>query len=385
MKIVALKDKNLLLLAISLAFLFFGWNAAEQHLTSFYATQGMASVAYRSLAIIYATIVVGNSLGPGVTNFLGLKNSILLGFLTYILLTFAIPTKIPWLVFLFSAALGVGAGISGIAQIDFLKRIAPPKKRGEYAGAIGSLRTLGGFLGVFSVSFFLQKWSLGTIYTLLGLVMTGGLITLSKLPRLQKKKGKNLSFPSSWGKILAMTKDKRVLLLIPNAVAGGFLLGLVLSTVPVLIKNEFGLHWVGIITSVWHLTLAVFSLGGGVISDLKGRFPVIYASILTGVLAMILLLSVKTLPAIALIMFLVGLQGSLGGAAGAALNLDLFEEKIKEASAALGILSLLLGTVPSFLLNQFFSQNQIFGAAISFSILGGICLRALEIKFFKKQ
>lgn len=56
-----------------------------------------------------------------------------------------------------------------------------------------------------------------------------------------------------------MLKDKKILLLVPNAIAGGFLLGLVLSTVPVLIKTKFGLQWVGIITSVWHLTLAVFS------------------------------------------------------------------------------------------------------------------------------
>lgn len=64
-----------------------------------------------------------------------------------------------------------------------------------------------------------------------------------------------------------------------------------------------------------------------------------------------------------------------------ALNIDLFEERIKEASAALGILGLLLGTVPSFLLNQLLPQNQIFILAILFSLLGGISLRVLEINF----
>lgn len=150
MKITAFKDKNLLILAISLGFLFFGWNAAEQHFASFYETQGIAHIAFRSLAILYATIVIGNTLGPSIASFFGLKKAILFGFSTYILLIFGITTKIPPLVFLLSANLGIGAGISGIAQIDFLRQIAPVKKRGEYAGAINSVRTLGGFLGVLS-------------------------------------------------------------------------------------------------------------------------------------------------------------------------------------------------------------------------------------------
>jgi len=98
-------------------------------------------------------------------------------------------------------------------------------------------------------------------------------------------------------------------------------------------------------------------------------------------LAILLLLSKTTLPALALVMFLVGLSGSLGSSAGTALNIDLFEEKIKEASAALGILSLLLGTVPSFLANQILPQNQIFILAICFALLGAVFLRILEVKF----
>lgn len=385
MKITAFKDRNLLILAVSLSLLFFGWNAAEQHWVSFYETRGVAPLAYQSLALVYATIVLGNSLGPSIVARFGLKKPILLGFLSYLLLVLAIPTRIAWLVLLLSIGLGIGAGISGIAQIDFLRRAAPRKNRGEYSGTLGSLRTLGGFLGVFSVSFLLKRWSIETIYYFLTLVMVGGIVLLLKLPEFKKKKTAESCPSASFKKILRMLNDKRVLLLIPQAISGGFLLGLVLSTVPVLIKTNFGLSWVGAVTSLWHLTLAVFSIGGGVVSDLKGRFPVIYASILMGILAVVLLLSANTLPVFALIMVLIGLQGSLGSAAGTALNLDLFEDKIKEASAALGVLSLLLGTVPSFLLNQFLAGEQMFLAAIFFSIVGGVCLRILETKFFKKK
>lgn len=211
-------------------------------------------------------------------------------------------------------------------------------------------------------------------------MLGGAILLLIKLPDFKKTKAQKINLAVSLKRIFQMVIDRRVLLLIPNAISGGFLLGLVLSTVPVLIKTKFGLSWVGAVTSLWHLTLAFFSLGGGIVSDVKGRFPVVYASILMGILAVALLSSTTSLPTLALVMILIGLQGSLGSAAGTALSLDLFEDKIKEASAALGILSLLLGTVPSFLLNQWLGRSQIFLAAILLSLLGGISLRVLEIR-----
>lgn len=51
-------NKNLKLLAISLGFLFFGWNAAEQHLTSFYQDiQGKTQTGLNSLSILFLTLL----------------------------------------------------------------------------------------------------------------------------------------------------------------------------------------------------------------------------------------------------------------------------------------------------------------------------------------
>ena len=380
MKITAFKDRNLLLLGLSLGLLFFGWNGVEQHFASFFQSQGIAHIAYHSLAIIYTTIVIGNIFGPSIVSILGPKNALLWGFLTYVLLVFGITTKTPWLIYFLSVNLGIGAGSLGIACTDLLRQISPLKKRGEYSGTKESLRTLGGFLGVVSVSFFLKKWPMEIIFLLFGFIMALGSTTLFGLKIPPKKETKTPIF-RPLRNTLKMLRNKKVLLLLPNAIAGGFLLGLVLSTIPVLIETNFGLQWVGLISSIWHLTLALFSLGGGILSDIKGRFQVIYFSIFVGILAVLLLLSKTTLPALALVMFLVGLSGSLGSSAGTALYIDLFEEKIKEASAALGILSLLLGTVPPFLANQILPKNQIFILAICFALLGAVFLRILEVKF----
>jgi len=63
------------------------------------------------------------------------------------------------------------------------------------------------------------------------------------------------------------------------------------------------------------------------------------------------------------------------------LMLDTFEEKIKEASSVLGNLGLILGIIPSFLLPQWLSQNQLFYLVIGLSLVGMVSLRTFEKRF----
>lgn len=178
-----------------------------------------------------------------------------------------------------------------------------------------------------------------------------------------------------------LARDPKLLLLVPNSVAGGFLLGLVLGAIPTAIERNFGIGWVGVITSMFHLTLALMLLAAGYLSDIKGRFGLIYSSIIASILAVIIFLNLKTLLALALAMFFLGLGGSIGKAPFAALMLDTFEEKIKETSSVLGNLGLILGVIPSFLLPQWLSQNQLFYLAISLSLIGMATLRIFEKRF----
>lgn len=383
MKITAFKNREVLILALALGLIFYGYNGAEQHFTSYYQTLNIKNLAFNSLAILYGSIVIGNLVGPGFIYKLGVKTGLIFGFATYVALVFGMVTKLPFLIYLLSFCLGVGAGVSGIARIEFLYLIAPIKNRGEYAGIMESVRTFGGFLGIISVSILLTFLKLDQIFIFLAILMLLGLILLFKLKDIKTDvldlESKNFSL---MGKLLFSPK---ILLLLPYGIAGGLLWGLVLGAVPVYIENHFGIIWVGVITSLFHLTLALVLPVAGYLSDIKGRFILIYLAIAAEILGSLLFLGASSLVLFALIMILLGLGGSLAQGAFSALMIDTFEKEVKEATAVLGILGIILGIIPAFLLPQFLSQNQLFGLAIIISILSAFCIFVFSLKFKRKN
>ncbi|PJC28312.1 hypothetical protein CO054_00815 [Candidatus Shapirobacteria bacterium CG_4_9_14_0_2_um_filter_39_11] len=381
MKIIAFKNRNLTIIAFAFGLLFFGFNAAEQHFTAFYQTIGQVNLAFRSLAILYGAIVLGNFIGPATVRKIGIKLAFIIGFATYVALVFGIVLKIAFLIYLLSFILGIGAGVIGIARADFLRLIAPKDKRGEFTGTIESVRTFGGFLGVAGVSLFLKALDINQIFLLLGMLMLLGTSLLFFLGNLREKPALSQNEVHNFKLMVKLAQDPKLLFLIPHSVAGGFLLGLILGAIPTVIEKNFGLGWVGAITSIFHLTLILVLLPAGYLSDIKGRFGLIYSSIIANILAVTIFLNLKTLPALAFAMLLLGLGGSLGQGAFTALMLDTFEEKIKEASSVLGNLGLILGIIPSFLLPQWLSQNQLFYLVIGLSLVGMVSLRTFEKRF----
>lgn len=387
MKITAFKNRNLTILSIAFGLLFFGFQAAEQHFTAYYQTIGKVNLAFQTLAILYASIMVGKLVGPAAVRFFGIKHSLIFGFLTYVALVFGMTLKIPHLIFLLSFALGIGNGLIGIARIDFLRLVSPKGKRGEYAGATESVRTFGGFVGIAAVSLLLKFLKIDQTFLLLGFVMLGGTFLLTLLKKTRDKFQapiKALNFKKTLTLMKDFVYDKRLLLLVPGSVAGGYLLGLVLGAIPAIIGKNFGIVWVGAITSIFHLTMALVTVLAGRLSDIKGRFIFIYLAAFASIFATLLFLNIVTLLSIAIVMFILGLGGSLRAAAFEALMLDTFEDKVKEASAVLGNYGLLLGVVPSFLLAQKLSQNQLFYLAISLSVIGIVSLRIFEKRYATK-
>ncbi|TSC88432.1 MAG: hypothetical protein G01um101416_100 [Microgenomates group bacterium Gr01-1014_16] len=386
MNITAYKNKNVLFLSLGSGLLFFGFNAAEQHFTAFYQTIGRQNLAYESLAILYAAIILGNFIGPGIVGKIGARLAIIWGFVVYTLLVFGIVTKVTVIIYGLSFLLGIGAGVMGIARIELLRLIAPKQKRGEYSGAIDSVRTAGGFLGILAVGGLFRWLSIDNTLILLGLVMVTGTLLLLKLENVHDDSQTGVLLKQNFSLMLRLVKERTLLLIVPYSVAGGFLLGLVLGAIPAAIEKNFGIVWVSLIVSIFYLTSAMVPLLAGYLSDIKGRFGLIYASILSSILAVIMFLQISGLPALAVIMIFLGLGGSLGSAAFSALILDTFEDKAKEATAVLGNLSLVLGVVPSFLLPRWLTQTQLLHLALVLSAGGLISVwlfTRLRIQFMK--
>lgn len=373
-----MKNRNILILGVALGLLFFGWNAAEQHFTAFYQETGEAEIAFRSLAILYGCIVIGNALGPTVVRRLGLKKSMVVGFLTYCALVFGIVSKNTWVIYTLSALLGVGCGVFGVAQVEFLRKISNNDKRGQTTGAVNALRTVGGFSGIVSVSLLLARIPIETIYLVLGGVMVLGTFLLTTIQEPVEKEA--VTPASKFVDGLRMLKDGRVLLLAPVSAGAGFLLGLVLGAIPTMIEKLYGLRLVGPITSTFHLTLAAGGYFAGRTSDRRGRFSTLYMAIILGIAGAVTILLTQNIAGLVLAMVLVGIFSATNGVVISALVMDLFEEKTKEAQAALGVLGTILGVVPSLILKEFLNTRQLLGLAIVICAAGIVLLKALERK-----
>lgn len=382
-----LKYRNLLILGVALGFLFFGWNAAEQHLTSFYqVTEGKTSTGLNALAILYASIIIGSFLGPIFARKIGIKTSIILGFLTYTILVFGVTSKIVPLIYVLSALLGIGSGIMGVSQIDLIRIFSPEKLRGELIGSINAIRTIGGGLGVLSVSLLLKFIKIESIYLSLGTIMLIGTLILflieSPKESSLKEKEKTLQIIK---KTFLMFKESKLLLAIPLLVANGFLLGLILGAIPASITRAFGIGYVGVTMSLFHFTLSFSGLYSGKLSDRIGRFLILYYSVVTGIISALIIIFTNSVLPIILAMLFAGFFSATNGVVASALFIDMFGKKVKEAQAASGIMATLLGIVPAFILNKSLSTQNLLYLSIILCIIGAICLRILETKMIKQK
>ncbi len=372
------KNRNITILGLALGLLFFGWNAAEQHFTAFYQEVGEANIAFRSLAILYGSIVIGSAIAPSIARRLGLKRAMVFGFSTYCALVFGIGSKNVWAIYTLSALLGIGCGILGVAQTGFLRATAAKDKRGRVTGAVNALRTIGGFSGIVGVSLLLARIPIETIYLILGGVMVLGTLLLTTL---QEQVTEELSTQSSsLVEDLRMLKDKRVLLIAPFTIGAGFLLGLILGAVPASIGEIYGLRYVGPITSTFHLTLAFAGFLSGKFSDRRGRFTTLYATAGLGIAGAGMFLLTKNIVGLVLAMVLAGIFSAANGVVLPALVMDIFEEKTKEAQASLGILGIILGTVPSLILKEFLTEQSLLYLTIVICVVGIGLLKILESK-----
>lgn len=373
-----LSNRNILLYGIALFLIFFGYGAAEQHFSVFYKQVGKVNIALQALAILYGAVVIGNIIAPALAKRIGLKRSFILAFLAYSILVFAITFGNVLLIYIFSALLGIGAALAGVAGNDFIRLVAAEKERGEAAGTTGSLRTFGAFLGISGMSIILRALSINQTFIALGVIMLVGVavLTLLKEPKQEEKKEK--------AKLSASLHfDRRVALLLPLFVVPGIILGLILSAIPMMVQEIHGIGNVGWVMSIFHLTLAVVLFSAGKLSDIRGRTQVLYASTLSVLLGIGILLITSNLWGLVAAMILIGTFSAATGSVSPALVMDVFGEKTKEATATLGIAGVLLGVVPTLLLKKYLAQETLFAIAMTAAFLIILTLRIFEIRYLK--
>jgi MFS family permease len=147
-------NRNVLLVAISFFFIFFGFNTAQQYFASIYAQQGIENIAMISLFILYFFFMVGSLLASIIVTRLSLRKSMVLASLIYLMFLLVIIARQPVLLLLASAIVGVAAAILWTAEGAYVVKSSDKRNYGRNAGLVISALFLGSFIGIISASFF---------------------------------------------------------------------------------------------------------------------------------------------------------------------------------------------------------------------------------------
>lgn len=372
---------DIIILALSGGLLFFAWQPAENYFTPFYKNIGQLSVALKSLSLLYGVVVLGKVLSPLITLKIGLKYSLSLGFLSYPLFIFAILTQKIFLLYPLAILLGLGAGIKSNTELAYLGAVSPKDKRGNFSGFYWAITRIGATFGLIFSSFFLIRNNFLYFYfVLLGLALLATIllfIFLKEPPNYQKVKNSENLF-KTLKEIFQFIFNRKVLLLSPDAIAGGFIFGLITAKIPITIQSLYGASWVGVLLLIFQITRAVLTHPFGIISDKVGRFNMKYLEILIAVLGAALYLLSKNIFILIVTLFTFGINYAIQASNDPALFLDLFEDKIQLSSAASSIIKTVGGIIPGFLLSAIKSDNYLITVAIGLSLIGLISIKLLE-------
>lgn len=343
----ALADKKILGLSFGFAVFFFGFNGAEQFFAVYYNQLGIGRMALTALSIIYFAVIPGSLFAPWIVGRLGLKWAMGSSGIIYAAFVFALITKSPSVVYPLAALLGFFAALLGVARGTYLLKLAGNGRGFSYGEALGaqdSLRSVGSTLGVVGVGLVSQVLPLPAVFIGLGFVILLASLLFFKLPSLQ---GEARAIP--FNRLVKVLNRSDFWLMAPLFFAGSFMLGISISTLPLILKG-YGLVVVGFVTSIFSFGPILLSVTLGKISDRNqgaDRKKMLLLALLAGAAAAVLLAAAGPLwTTIIATLLVTGLFSAVNSAGGGLIGEVFAESDWEAAQGLLGIFGTLGVIVP---------------------------------------
>jgi len=360
-------SKDIKILAFSFFLIFFGYNGVQQYITTFFSEKGFKNIGFYSLLVIYIFLFLFSFLAIFLSLKFSLKKLMAFSSLTYTFFVFSLLSYHYWILYAFSALLGVSAAFLWTAQRAFLIRKSNKKNYGKNSGFFVSLQRLGSFLGIVFFSFLLSRFSFGLSIFLYAVFPFLGFLMLLVLKEPERQ-----ALYFNFRLIDFLNKIRKAKILPRLSLfyfCSGFILGLILGTIPFQIRSILDPHWIGIITSPFYIFSFLLAFPAGLLSDVIGRKNIIilgYLFLISGMLSLyfgnsffpillgIILLSIGT-------PFVLPASISLIGDVGSERNFEII------GGFFLGIGS--LGTVVSLLLGLFLREGLVYIISIIIAVL----------------
>ncbi len=341
-------SREVKLLGLSFAFIFFGFSAVQQYVIPFFSDSGLIDVGFYSLILIYLFFMLSGPVSSVFVSKYGSKTCMLSGTLFYFIFGISLLAKSHALIYIASGLVGIGASFLWTGQNTYIIKASNEKHYGASSGFFNTIVMLGSGIGVIALGFLITKYTYSASFLLFSLFPVMGFLLLLRLKNIKSKKRNN--------KFLLMKKllfSKTALKLSSLWFAMNFARGLTLGMIPLQIKDIFGIPFIGLLLSLSYIIHILLSFSLGKFSDKIGRTKTIVISYLLQLIALSALYFQNKITLVAGIIIF-ALNGALTSSATYALAGDVSKKENLEFLTAFFWTIQNMGVLLSLLISKFF-------------------------------
>jgi len=364
-----MKNKSIIFLIIAFFLIFAGFDSSQQYLSSIFYTKNFEMISFIALSILYITSIPANFIAPFFCRKFGLKKSLFFSSLAYPLFILSVVLRSEIMLYITSAILAFAGSMLWISHGTYLTKSTTNENRGFYSGLSFSFLVIGSAITIFFMSFFVEKVGYNVIYFILFLIACLGSISLLFISDINTVE-KHALHP------IKLIKKKSMLLFAPFIISSFFIMGSMISRIPIRITDLFGLSYVGKIISIYGVTICIFSFLIGKLSDKYGYKRFSYLSILSAMLGFIIILISNDIFSFGLGIFFLGLSQSSFLALMYTILHSLFEREIDSAMALKGVFCC-IGIATPLVLSMFVGFQVIVITGIVFSAISLLSIKYL--------
>ena len=287
---------NTKILTLSLSFfsIFFGYNSVQNFITPFFSESGITNVGFQILILIFLFFLLGGPLSAIFVSKFGAKKSMITASILYsIFIASLLSQNLPF-VYLTSALVGLAAAFLWTGQNSYLIMASSEKSFGANSGYFNTYLSLASAIGVLLLGFLASRFSFSLPFALYSIFPIIGTLLLLKLP--------NLGTVQKTNQLKLIAKSLRSISALRVSAfyfAYSFIFGLIISIIPIDIKNTLSISYAGVLLFIFWIMPILLSYLFGKLSDIKGRRFMIIASYIIGVLGLVsMYFSLNALPLI---------------------------------------------------------------------------------------
>lgn len=371
-----ISNKNLLFTSLGFFWLFFGFAAAQQYLVPLLELQGRGEMALSVLLVLYTSFLISSIFISKIIYLFGLKLSLILGALTYLLFSLSVIINNNLIIFLAAFLLGIGAALVWVSVGQVIKDSSTEKTIGRNLGFQAALFYLGTILGISSGGLLLKYFSMQLLYAYFSIAI---ILCLPCFLKISDLKG---SIPNKKFNPYLIFKLK-FLLLFPLIFSTYYFITQTFSSINLLILQLFGIVFIGILITIFRISMmfGVFTIGK--ISDLYNKEKTIYVVIIVGLVGIILLYLTHNIFSVTIGLILLGLFGS----SSYPICISLFKKSSSsgEFLSAMGIFVFYnnVATVSALLATKYFNSQYNLVLGLTFLLLSFPAVYLFSRKYSK--